>query len=133
MRLTQKKIDLNLKEKEINLEAIETSLYYSKKLGSWIPPERLDLITKRNHLCEKCSLPISYSDSLDSKCSICNVVIHISCLSNIERLQNFRNGWVCNYCIDDIKDSKEYFVVLKTKHNYQVRLFILIVIIILRI
>lgn len=119
MRLSNRKFDINEIERKTRLDAIESSSYYSKKLGSWIPPERNDFSSKRNHICEVCNKPVSYSDSLDSKCTVCNVVIHISCLTQEQRNQNFRNGWVCSYCFDDIQDSKEHFVVLKTKHNYE--------------
>lgn len=119
MRLAYKKLDSNEIEKQTLLEAMESSSYHSKKLGSWIPPERWDFSAKRNHICEICCEPVSYSDSLDSKCTVCNVVVHISCLTEAQRRQNFRNGWVCSDCLDDIQDSKEHFVVLKTKHNYE--------------
>lgn len=113
------------KENVIHLEANESLTYHSKKLGSWIPPERWDFSAKRNHICEICGEGITYSDSLDSKCTLCNVVVHISCLNPSQRNQNFRNGWICDDCVEDIKASKEQFVVLKSKRNYEVFLEVL--------
>jgi hypothetical protein len=102
------------------LDAVESLTYHSKKLGAWIPPERWDFAAKRNHICEICGESISFTDSLDSNCTLCNVVVHISCLTPIQRNQSFRNGWICDDCVIDIKDSKEHFVVLKSKRNYEV-------------
>jgi hypothetical protein len=101
------------------LDAVESLAYHSKKIGAWIPPERWDF-AKRNHICEICGESITFSDSLDSKCTLCNVVVHVSCLTQTQRNQTFRNGWICDDCADDIKDSKQHFVVLKSKRNYEV-------------
>jgi hypothetical protein len=112
--------DVRNQERQTQVDAVESLTYHSKKLGAWIPPERWDVSAKRNHICEICGECISFSDSLDSKCTVCNVVVHISCLTPLQRNQSFRNGWVCDDCVDDIKDSKEYFVVLKSKRNFEV-------------
>jgi hypothetical protein len=113
--------DNSKRERQTQIDAVESLNYHSKKLGAWIPPERWDITAKRNNICEICYESIAFSDSLDSKCSVCNVVVHINCLTPTQRNQTFRNGWICDDCVDDIKDSKEYFVVLKSKRNYEVR------------
>lgn len=103
--------------------ALEYQKVQLKKSGKWIQPIQWDLIEKRTLLCDICSLPISCCPALDAMCSLCNVVAHISCLSDNQRNMSYRNSWICQYCADDIKISKDIFITYKMKLNHEVLLF----------
>ena len=106
-------------EQEIAATALQYEQSQSKKIGKWVIPQRWDRSAKRNTLCEICLHPVSCCSSMDALCSLCNVVAHVSCLTTEQRKQTFRNSWICDDCVSDVNDSKEQFVMNRTKQNYE--------------
>lgn len=109
-------------QRHIQQEIATTAHLYAdiqtKKLDTWVAPQRWDRSATRNTMCEICFQPVSCCPSIDITCSLCNVVAHISCLTNEQRNQCFRNSWICGDCASDIEYSKEHFIVNRTKKNY---------------
>jgi superfamily II helicase len=110
MRLTPRPSSRQENPQEV---AAAFSVRQSKKLGQWIPPIQWNQIEKRNLLCEICSTPITYCSAVDAICSLCNVVAHLSCLTEKQMNLKYRNCWICEFCAEDIEISKDIF------HSYQ--------------
>lgn len=80
----------------------------------WVPPQRIHpSAMAHNNFCEVCNKlePLSIGKAI-LKCIYCNVIAHVQCLK--KRQKNFeihssKRNWVCFYCVDALKNSKETY------------------------
>jgi hypothetical protein len=82
----------------------------------WLKPKSLSEFSEsRNNYCEICLKLITFCPNIDANCIYCNVVCHITCLSQDERNEVFRGNWTCSFCSTDIEISKSNFIKSKSK------------------
>lgn len=95
---------------------INSSATNNVHIDVWVKPKKLsEFSDKRNSYCEVCLEFASFCSSIDAYCIYCNIVCHITCLSEKERSEVFRGSWVCSFCSTEIEGSKAAFIACKSR------------------
>lgn len=82
-----------------------------------------DTVLPHNSCCDICCQFISFCRNEDVYCDLCNVVVHLSCLSVLHTIGDGRGHWICNYCTEDKNYSVSNFLERKAKIRFKVHLF----------
>jgi hypothetical protein len=92
-----------------------TDPYTPLQVDVWTRPKHSEISSKHNRICEICLGNATYVASMDAKCVYCNVLCHVACLEEADRVDVIRGSWVCQFCQSDIEADKSNFLERKLR------------------